>query len=377
MTIVGGGIVGCATAAACARLGLTTVLLEKEPAVARGITNRNSEVVHGGMHYPAGSLKARCCVRGRHLLKEFCAEAGVGYRECGKLIVAVQEDEIPDLEKLLEQGRANGMADLEFLDETGVRAMEREVRAVAALWSPRTAILDAEGTTRAYAARAGELGAQIMVEGRVHRLEKTVAGWLVSVGSETGRRREGWTHSSRWVINCAGLQADAVAAIAGVDVAARRWRQVPTKGNYFRIAPRHEGRVQTLVYPVPPVDQASLGVHLCLDLAGGLRLGPDVGTKSIAPDGSLAYDVDPARLDAFFAGAVRFLPWLTREDLSPDMAGYRPKLAVDGFHDFVLDVGEGDQEGLINLLGIESPGLTSGPALAEEVAAILVSAGAN
>jgi L-2-hydroxyglutarate oxidase LhgO len=371
VTIVGGGIVGCATAAACARRGLSTVLLEREEGLGRGITSRNSEVAHGGMYYPAGSRKARCCVQGRRLLKEFCAGAGVAYRECGKLIVATDDDEVPELERLLERGRANGVEDLQLLDALAVARLEPEVRAVAALWSPRTGILDAEGAAKAYGAAAARHGAQVLTGCEVRGLDRSDGQWQVFVGEAGARKREGWTHPSRFVVNCAGLGADAVAAVAGLDVDALGWRQIPVKGNYFRIAARHAGRVGRLVYPVPPRDHSSLGVHLCLDLAGGLRLGPDVEGKSLDSAGGLNYDVDPGRGGAFFAGAVRFLPWLRPEDLSPDMAGYRPKLAVDAFRDFVLDEGAGDTAGLINLVGIDSPGLTSAAALAEDVARLL------
>lgn len=371
VTIVGGGIVGCATAAACARQGLSTVLVEKEPALGRGVTSRNSEVSHGGMYYPTGSWKARCCVRGRRLLKEFCSGAGVPYQECGKLIVAVDEAEVPELERLLALGRANGVEDLELLDAGGVAHLEPEVQAVAALWSPRTGILDAEGAARAYGVVARQTGAHVMTAAEVHGLRRQGDVWHVDVRPSGDLRRHGWIHTSRRLVNCAGLQADAVARLAGIDVDAAGLRQIPVKGNYFRIGSRHTGRVGRLVYPVPPRDHSSLGVHLCLDLNGGMRLGPDVETISVDSGAGLAYDVDPERSEAFFAGAVRFLPWLERDDLTPDMAGYRPKLAVDRFRDFVIEAGQGEQEGFINLVGIDSPGLTSAPALALEVVRLL------
>ena len=266
------------------------------------------------------------------------------------------DEEVPELERLLERGRANGVEDLQILDALGVARLEPEVRAVAALWSPRTGILDAEGAAKAYGAAAVRDGAQVLTGCEVHRLDRVGGLWQVAVREAGPGRREGWTHASRRVINCAGLGADALASLAGLDVDALGWRQIPVKGNYFRIAARHEGRVGRLVYPVPPRDHSSLGVHLCLDLAGGLRLGPDVELKNLDSAGALDYDVDPARGAAFFVGATRFLPWLRPEDLSPDMAGCRPKLAVDAFRDFVLDEGAGDTAGLINLVGIDSRG---------------------
>ncbi len=343
------------------------MLLEQEPALARGTTSRNSEVAHGGMYYPTGSLKARFCVEGRHLLRAFSAEAGLGWRACGKLIVAVDGGEEPHLAEIHARGVANGVEDFVLLDAAATRAREPGVAAVAAAWSPHTAVCDAEGIARALARRATEHGAQVMTGARVAGLARETAGWRVTVAGDG--RREGWSHTSGAVVNAAGLFADRVAALAGIDVDARGWRQVLVRGNYFSIDSRHRGRVTHLVYPLPPADGSTLGTHLCLDLGDGLRLGPDY--EDPLPAGSdpaaIRWTVDPARGDEFFAGAVRFLPWLERADLEPAMCGMRPKLAAHGFRDFVADRGEGDFAGLVNLVGIDSPGLTASLALARHV----------
>ncbi len=262
VTIIGGGIVGCAAAAQVTGAGLGVVLLEKEEGLGRGTTSRNSEVSHGGMYYPTGSLKARFCVRGRRLLKEFCAGHGVGYFECGKLIVALDEEETCELERLLALGQANGVEDLRLVSGRELADMEPEIRAKAGLFSPRTGILDAEGAAKAYAGLAAEQGAQVMTSALVTRLEKISGGWRVTVEPSGGRRQEGWSHTSRWVVNAAGLSADLVAALAGVDVDARDWRQILLKGNYFRVSPAHAGRVRHLVYPVPPARLESRGACL-------------------------------------------------------------------------------------------------------------------
>jgi L-2-hydroxyglutarate oxidase LhgO len=372
VTVVGGGIVGCAVAAAAAAAGFSTVLVERESLLGAGTTSRNSEVAHGGMYYPTGSHKARLCVAGRRRLKAFCEARGVRYHECGKLVVAVTEDEVPELERLLVLGEANGVEDLRLLDGAEVARLEPAVRAVGALWSPRTAVVDAEGAARAYGEQAGRDGAQIMTRAEVTALEPTGGGWRVTVAPPQGQGREGWTHTSRWVVNAAGLSSDRVAALAGVDLDARGWRLRWTKGSYFAIAQRHEGKVGRLVYPVPPRDGSSLGVHLCLDLAGRLRLGPDV--EPLDPGAGEDYAVDPDRAALFLAGGRRFLPFLEEGDLTPDMCGLRPRLASwrpGVFSDFVIRREEGALEGLVNLVAIESPGLTCAPALAEEVAAWL------
>ncbi len=377
VTVIGGGIVGCAVAATAAGLGLSTVLLEKETGLGRGTTSRNSEVAHGGMYYPTGSNKARLCVRGRHLLKEFCLTHDVGYQECGKLIVALNEAETGELERLLTLGLANGVEDLRLISGGELAALEPEIRAFAGLYSPRTGILDAEGAAKAYARLATEHGAQVMTSARCSQLEKTAAGWRVLVEPLGARRQQGWDHTSDWVVNSAGLRSDQVAALAGVDVEARKWGLTLLKGNYFKVAPRHAGRVKHLVYPVPPADGSSLGVHVCLDLEGQMKLGPDTQLTGSpvkvaeGPGDGLDYQVNPDRLESFFNDAVEFLPWLVPEDLAPDMSGYRPKLTVKGFRDFVIEREEGILEGLINLVGIDSPGLTSGPAIAEVVGQML------
>jgi len=368
LTVIGGGIVGCAVAARAAAAGLTTVLVERGPLLGGGITSRSSEVAHGGMYYPTDSLKARFCVEGRRQLKTFCDQNQVPYRECGKLIVAVVPEEIPALERLRDLGEANGVEGLRLLDGDEVASLEPEVRSVAALWSPHTAIVDAEGAARAYGRAARAADAQIMTGAELTRLERVASGWRVTVEPPVGSGREGWSHTSGWVVNAAGLYSDRVAELAGIDVDARGWRLRWSKGNYFGISPRHDGRVSRLVYPVPPLDGASLGVHLCLDLAGRMRLGPDV--EPLPPRAGEDYSVDAERRDVFFAGGSRFLPFLEPEDLTPDTCGLRPRRAVwrkGHFTDFVVEQETGDLAGLINLVGIESPGLTCAPALAGQV----------
>jgi L-2-hydroxyglutarate oxidase LhgO len=321
------------------------------------------------MYYPPGTLKARLCPAGRRLLKEFCAVAGVGYRECGKLIVAVDDDETAALSGLLARGRANGVEDLALLDAARVAALEPEIVAAGALHSPRTAICDAEGVTHALAARAAEHGARVLTGAPLTGLATARGGWRVEV--EATDRREGWTHGSAWVVNAAGLFADRVAALADPE---DRPRQVLVKGNYFAVAPRHAGRVGRLVYPVPPADATTLGVHVCLDLAGQMRLGPDVEPlpPGTAPE-DVDYAVDPARADAFLAGARRFLPWLEAEDLAPGTCGIRPKLDAETFRDFSIAPADG-APGLVHLRGMDSPGLTSAMAAGEHVADMITAA---
>ncbi len=364
MTIIGGGIVGCATAAAVARPDRSLVLLERQERLAASTTSRNSEVAHGGMYYPTGSLKARWCVQGRRALKRLCADSGVGWRDVGKLIVAVSPEQEPELERLYRLGRANDVEGLRLVGRDELRRLEPEVPAAAALFSPATAVFDAEGAAHAYARRAADAGAQVLTSAEVTGLAPAGDGWDVTVrrGDET------WTHRSRWVVVAAGLHADTVARLAGVDVAAHGLRQLWVRGSYFAVAPRHADRLRHLVYPVPDPAIDTLGVHVCLDLAGQVRLGPDYEPLAERVED---YRVDPARGAAFFAEASRFLPFLAPDDLSPAFCGIRPKLGVTGFHDFSVRRWEGDLAGLVTLIGIDSPGLTSSPAIAAEVARLI------
>ncbi|MFH1843973.1 MAG: NAD(P)/FAD-dependent oxidoreductase [bacterium] len=363
-TVIGGGMVGCCVAAALAERNVSTVLLEKEARLATGVTARNSEVAHGGMYYPTGSLKAVFCVEGRRLLRQFCQANDIPYQENGKLIVAVTAAEEPELERLLQLGQANGVEDLRLVDGDELSRLEPNIKASAALLSPRTGILDAEGAARAYARLASEHGAEVLTGAEVTGLARAGDGWRVEVG---GGNREGWSHSSRWVINAAGLGSDRIAALAGIDIVAAGLELSWVKGNYFAIAPERTGLIQRLIYPVPPADGSSLGIHVCIDLGGQLRLGPDVEPVAVGSD----YGVDPARGARFFESASLFLPWLRPDELTPAMAGIRPKLSRDGWGDFYLQRESGDFAGLINLIGIDSPGLTSGPAIARAVADLL------
>jgi len=367
VTVIGGGIVGCAVAAEAAGRGWSTVLLEKEPKLATGITARSSEVAHGGMYYPTGTLKARFCPVGRRRLKEFCRRSGVSYHETGKLIVAVTAAEEPELQRLLELGQANDVEDLRLVSRAELKALEPQVRAVGALFSPRTAVLDAEGAARAYGRLAAERSGQVLTGAPVTGLARHRGGWRVEVTGGQAGDREGWVHRSRWVVNAAGLYCDRIAELAGVPVEQEGLRLAWVKGSYFAVAGVAAGTVHHLVYPVPPANGSSLGIHVCLDRGGRIKLGPDVEPVPPVED----YRVDPGRRPDFLAGAATFLPFLREDDLSPDLAGIRPKLAADRFADFVLRREEGDCEGLINLIGIDSPGLTSTPALAEAVADLI------
>jgi L-2-hydroxyglutarate oxidase LhgO len=356
--VVGAGAVGLAVAARLARPGRSVAVLERHRRHGLDTSSRSSEVVHAGFYYKTGSLKARLCVEGRRAIYELSERRGFFARRCGKLVVAADAAETAKLEALLAQGRANGVEGLELVDSAEAARRAPGVKAAAALWSRETGIMDTEGLMEAYRSQAEEGGAMLALESELVRVERETGGYALFIKGEDQPVR------ARRVVNAAGLFADRVAALAGLDTAALGWRLRWFKGDYFSLTRALPPRC--LVYPVP--GPHGLGVHLTLDSQGRQRLGPDA-----FPVSSLDYAVDPAKAPAFLEAARRFLPDLRLEDLAPGTSGIRPKLSADGsFRDFVIE--EGTARGLpgwVNLVGLESPGLTASPAVADEVARLL------
>jgi len=363
--VVGAGVVGLAVARALAQRGREVVVVEAEAGIGRGVSARSSEVVHGGLYYPSGSLKARLCVRGRQLLYDYCAARGVGHRRCGKLVVATDQAQLGALRALHAQALANGVHDLAWLDGAAARALEPALAACAALHSPSSGIVDSHALMLALQADAQAGGAQFAFGSRV-RGGRVVAGGIEvevdAVDAAPMRLR------ARSLVNSAGLGATALAArIVGLP-AATLPRGHRCKGSYFALAGR--APFARLVYPLH--DGAGLGVHLTLDLAGQARFGPD--TEWLADDAAEDLRVDPARGAAFEAAVRRYWPGLPAGALLPAYAGVRPKIAGPGepAADFLIaGPAEHGVAGLVNLCGIESPGLTASLAIAEEVLARL------
>jgi L-2-hydroxyglutarate oxidase LhgO len=364
--VVGAGVVGLATARALAGRGLETVVLESADAIGTGISSRNSEVIHAGLYYPAGSLKARLCVQGRRMLYDFCASHGVPHRRCGKLVVATDATQLEGLDALQRKAAANGVHDLRRLARDEVLAEEPQLRCTGALLSPSTGIVDSHGLMLALQGDLERAGGSVALSSPALSIDSTAAGrHVLSVGGA-----EPMPLAARIVVNSAGLWAPRLAAATrGLDP-----RHVPaahfSKGNYYALAGR--APFSHLVYPLP--QDAWLGVHLTLDLAGQARFGPDV---EWLPDGQaepLDYRVDPGRAAGFYADVRRYWPGLPDGALQPAYSGVRPKIHARGepAPDFVVQgPAEHGLAGLVNLFGIESPGLTSSLALAEEVLARL------
>ena len=358
--VVGAGVVGLAVARALAESGLETVVLEQFDAIGSVTSSRNSEVIHAGLYYPTGSLKARLCVEGRELLYTYCESRGVAHRRCGKLIVATDAAQVEQLDRIQAQAIANGVHDLQPLDARQVHGLEPELRAVAGLLSPSTGIGDSHALMLAYQGDLERAGGMVVLRSPVLGIEAGRDGLRVRVGGASPMAL-----AARFVVNAAGLWAPGLASRTSGLAA----QHVPTaryaKGNYCALAGR--APFTHLVYPVP--EAAGLGVHLTLDLAGQARFGPDVEWISVDAPEQIDYRVDPARIAAFEASIRRYWPGLPDGALAPAYSGVRPKLAsAPGVvQDFGLDgPAEHGVAGLVNLFGIESPGLTASLAIAAE-----------
>ncbi|MBI5108864.1 MAG: NAD(P)/FAD-dependent oxidoreductase [Rhodocyclales bacterium] len=359
--VIGAGVVGLAVARELGARGCEVLILEAEDAFGTGISARNSEVIHAGIYYPAGSLKARLCVAGRQQLYRYCAERGIAHRRCGKLIVAGGDDQCAQLAGIAARARANGVDDLQRLDRAQARALEPALECRAALLSPATGIIDSHGLMLALLGDAERTGAVLATHSRVAGGRVGEDGIVLEVDSGGERT----ALHARSVVNCAGLGAQHLArGLHGLPPAT-----VPplhyAKGNYYALAGR--APFSRLIYPVP--EAAGLGVHLTLDLGGQARFGPDVEWID-----TIDYHVDPARADAFYAEVRRYWPDLPDGALQPAYAGIRPKPHApgDAACDFmVAGPAEHGIRGLVNLFGIESPGLTASLALADYVAATL------
>jgi L-2-hydroxyglutarate oxidase LhgO len=367
-TIIGAGVVGLAVAAALSETRQGVIILERNPGFGQETSSRNSEVIHAGIYYAKDSLKAKLCVEGRRLLYPLCEQSRIPHRRCGKLIVATDADEADILTTIRQRARDNGVDDLQMLSAAQVRAMEPNVKACAALHSPSTGIISAHRLMRRYFAQARRNGAQFIPHASMQRIERRDrGGYRIHVGYPDGQSE---AFSSRWVINSAGLEADRVAQTAGIDINSCGYRLHYWRGDYFSLdVPK--GFIQRLVYPVPQPNHVGLGVHATIDLSDRVKLGPDA---TYLPERNLDYTVNLAARQSFYQAAARYLPGIALQQLNPEMAGIRPKLQRPGdpARDFII-AEESDKgfPGLVNLIGIESPGLTASPAIARYVAELV------
>ena len=359
--VIGAGVVGLAVARAAARAGHDVTVAEVTGGIANGVSSRNSEVIHAGLYYPTDTLRARHCVRGRRMLYDFCLSHGVPHRKCGKLVVATSPAELAKVETIFVQAQANGVEGTEMIGGNAARAMEGELSCIGALWSPETGIIDSHSYMRALWGELEDRGGMIAFQTPVERVNYRAPHWHVQFGG-----REPGAFDFDAVINSAGLGAQALARRIEGYPSEQVPRLVLGKGNYFGYAGRPV--FSRLIYP-SPID-GGLGVHVTLDMAGRMRFGPDVEWVS-----EENYAVDPRRADSFYARIRTYWPGLPDGTLVPDYSGIRPKLRGpgEGQADFMI-AGPADHKmpRLVNLFGIESPGLTSSLSLAEDVVAKLL-----
>ena len=365
MVIIGAGVVGLSVAAHTAREDRSVLLLERHESFGREASSRSSEVIHASIYYPPGSLKARLCAEGNRLMYDLCERHGIPHKKPGKLVVAVTDEEASRLPDLLAAARASGATGVQIIDGEAAGRLDPNVACVAALHCPTTGIVDSHALMQHFRAVALEGGVAEAYGVEVRTLDRRPGGYLVGVREPTG---EGFEVEARVVVNCAGLGSGEVSAMAGIDIDEAHYRIFYRKGVYFRVTRGLDRLPSMLVYPVPPAD-ATVGIHTCPDLAGGMRLGPyDEWSDRVE------YSVDESLGDHFYEACKPFLPSLKRDHLQPDSAGIQAKRFGPGepSRDFVItDEADRGLPGFINLVGIESPGLTASPAIGRMVAGLV------
>jgi L-2-hydroxyglutarate oxidase LhgO len=363
ITVIGAGVVGLSIAEELSTHYKRILLIEKKDGFGQETSSRNSEVIHAGIYYPHGFLKASLCIEGNRLLYDLCRDRNIPHKRTGKLIVATNDEECERLEIIKKHAEGNGVSDLTLLGKKQVLTLEPEVSAKAAIYSPSTGIIDSHSLMRSFCINAESSGAVIAFRSKVTAIR--AENDIFEVETNGGEYR----FHTRAIINSAGLYSDSIAAMAGIDIDQHGYRLKYCKGNYFSASPYP--KLHHLVYPVPPENTESLGIHATLDLSNRVKFGPD---SQYIDD--IEYSIDEGRRESFYQSIRNYLPRIKPEYLHPDMCGIRPKLqgAGEAYRDFIIkderDIG---YPGLINLIGIESPGLTSCLAIARHVKSLVTS----
>ena len=365
ITIIGAGVIGLAIAEKLSKNNGNVFLIEKYPTFGQETSSRNSEVIHAGIYYPEGSLKAKLCVEGKGLLYEYCNKYEVPYKNCGKLIVATTLEEITAIEGIKNTAARNGVT-LEVLELDQIASLEPNIFALKALYSPTTGIVDSHSLMKRLETNTLINGGQIVYGSEVTGIKKIRDGYEIELLDSDNKC---YSFTSSIVINSAGLTADKISEMAGM-----RDENLTIqfcKGEYFRINPPKNKLINRLVYPVPHPNMEGIGIHVTIDMGGGVKLGPDV---KYLDSNVYDYKVTPSKREAFWLSAKRFLPFLELNDIVPEMAGIRPKTQKPGepIRDFyIMEESNKGYPGFINLIGMESPGLTSCLAIAKYVAEII------
>jgi L-2-hydroxyglutarate oxidase LhgO len=362
ITIIGAGVVGLAIAETVSKEFSDVFLIEKHPTFGQETSSRNSEVIHAGIYYPKGSLKSRLCVEGKKLLYDYCKKNDIPCKNCGKLIVATSENEISIIEGIQKTAFNNGVDDLKIIDKSKIAELEPSVYALKAIYSPSTGIVDTHSLMKRYETNTINNGGQIVYGSEVTGIRNIENGYEITLLDSD---KNIYRFTSHIVINSGGLTSDIISEMAGLSD--EKLKIVFCKGEYFRLNPPKNRLLSRLVYPVPVHNLEGIGIHVTIDMDGGVKLGPDV---TYLESNTYDYKVTPSKQEAFYKSARKFLPFLEFDDLSPEMAGIRPKIQKPGepVKDFYIkEESERGCPGFINLIGIESPGLTSSLAIAKYV----------
>lgn len=360
ITIVGAGVIGLAIGRELSKIYKDILIIERNSTFGQETSSRNSEVIHAGIYYLCDSLKAKTCVEGRELLYGFCEKNNIAHKKLGKFIVALDENEVEDIEGLFKRGLSNGVNDLAIISKSEIKTLEPNVEAYAAIHSPSTGILDTHNFMRSLLLQFESKGGTIAYNTELVGIEKVKGGYELTV---EGKGKSSFKFFTRVLINSAGLNSDKVARMAGIKDDAYKLKYC--KGSYFKASDNKARFISRLIYPVPKEGRGVLGVHATLDLGGTLRLGPDDEYVD-----KIDYDVDDTKRSIFYESVRRFLPFIELEDLAPDMSGIRPRLQGpgEGFRDFIIEEeSERGFAGFINLIGMESPALTASLSIAKLV----------
>ena len=368
VVIIGAGVVGLAIAAELSNSRQNILVIERHPSFGRETSSRNSEVIHSGIYYPENSLKTLLCVEGNRLLYEWCGKYNVPHNRLGKYIAAVDDEDIENLHNLYEQGKRNGVTDLQLIPSQALNKVEPNIKAQEAIFSANTGIIDSHSLMQSFENYAVNNSVDIIYNHTVEQIEKIADGYNLSIKSMDD---DLFNIATSIVINSAGLESDKISASAGIDIRQNHYQLHYCRGHYFRVAPSKSNLVKHLIYPAPAKNWIGLGIHITPDLAGMLKLGPDT---MYLHENKQDYSIPEELKGKFYESVRRFLPQLELQDLTPDQAGIRPKLQGpnDGFRDFIIkNERELGLTNFIDLIGIDSPGLTSCIAIAKYVREII------
>jgi len=364
--IIGGGAVGLAVAEHLSRTKHPVLLIEKENSIGTGVSSRNSEVIHAGIYYPKDSLKSLLCIRGKDLLYEWCSKHNINHRRTGKYIIAQNNDELEKLHSIKINAENAGMHELYPVTAQQITSEEKDISCTGGLYSPTSGIISVHELMDSLKHVSEQRGVDYVFHSRPEHVQKTSEGYRVQIISDKGERT---SVDVRYIINCAGLYCDKVSETIGI--LNEEYKIKFSKGNYFRLT-GYNHSITHLIYPVPVPKLKGLGIHITLDLNNQVKFGPDIEAMS----GNIEdYTVDENRWDSFYKAVKSYLPGICPENLTPEMAGIRPRLAAEkDFLDFIIKEESGaGYPGVINCIGIESPGLTASLAIAEYIKNIITS----